>query len=121
MMARMSHKTCHSRGDGVPPTVMDTRNKIRLGGKNVSVNFKLVSLPLYMISLRVSQTDTLISGNTEDVEKEVRELGATKVTLGMIDDNSKLRKWYEKYHLKNIGYENFENSPFTVGNMECKL
>lgn len=52
---------------------------------------------------------------------EARKRGAAKVTLGMIDNNRKLRKWYEKYNFRNIGYKNFENAPFTVGCMECNL
>lgn len=49
------------------------------------------------------------------------ELGADKITLGMIDDNQKLKIWYIKNGFINVGFKKFEKAPFTVGFMELSL
>ena len=54
-------------------------------------------------------------------KKKAKELGAAKVQLGMIDDNKRLRKWYEENGFVNIGYIQYEGAPFIVGRMECQL
>jgi len=54
-------------------------------------------------------------------KKKTSTLGASKVRLGMIDDNKRLRKWYEDNGFINVGYENYEGAPFTVGRMECTV
>lgn len=54
-------------------------------------------------------------------KQTAKELGATKVALGMIDENKRLRKWYEDNGFINIGYTKYEGAPFTVGNMEWEL
>lgn len=54
-------------------------------------------------------------------KKKAKELGASKVLLGMIDDNKRLRKWYEDNGFLNIGYKKYEGAPFTIGRMECIL
>jgi ribosomal protein S18 acetylase RimI-like enzyme len=49
------------------------------------------------------------------------ELGAKKITLGMIDDNKKLKNWYIENGFINVGFKKFEKAPFTVGFMELTL
>lgn len=49
------------------------------------------------------------------------ELGADKITLGMIDDNERLKNWYVKNDFINVGFKKFEKAPFTVGFMEHLL
>lgn len=49
------------------------------------------------------------------------ELGANKITLGMIDDNQKLKNWYIRNGFINVGINKFDKAPFTVGYMECLL
>ena len=51
--------------------------------------------------------------------KSAKELGAAKIQLGMIDDNKRLKRWYEENGFVNIGYVNYDEAPFTVGRMEC--
>lgn len=46
------------------------------------------------------------------------EQGHLKVSLGMIDDNKRLRKWYERNGFINVGYKQYPNAPFLVGYME---
>jgi len=54
-------------------------------------------------------------------KQKARELGSRKVRFGMIDDNKRLRKWYEDNGFINIGYKNYDGAPVTVGKMECTL
>ena len=54
-------------------------------------------------------------------KQRARELGAGKIRLGMIDDNKRLRKWYEDNGFVNAGYKKYDGAPFTVGKMECEL
>lgn len=51
-------------------------------------------------------------------KNKAKDLKATKITLGMIDDNSRLKKWYEERGFTNIGYRQFDGTPFLVGYME---
>lgn len=52
---------------------------------------------------------------------KAKELGAKKVRLGMIDDNTKLKEWYEANGFVNIRLHRFDGSPVTTGWMECTL
>lgn len=54
-------------------------------------------------------------------KQTAEKLGANKITLGMIDDNKRLRKWYEDNGFINTGYKKYDGAPFTVGIMECIL
>ncbi|MCL2434334.1 MAG: GNAT family N-acetyltransferase [Clostridia bacterium] len=52
---------------------------------------------------------------------EARKLGARKIILGMIDDNKRLRKWYENNGFINIGYVQYDGASFIVGKMEYSI
>ena len=54
-------------------------------------------------------------------KRRAKALGAVKIRLGMIDDNKRLRKWYEDNGFVNVGYKKYPGAPFTVGKMECTL
>jgi GNAT superfamily N-acetyltransferase len=54
-------------------------------------------------------------------KQKAREFGKNTIELGMIDDNKRLRKWYEDNGFINIGYKKYEGAPFTVGRMKCTL
>ena len=45
-------------------------------------------------------------------------LGASKIRLGMIDDNKRLRKWYEENGFVTVAYKQYDGAPFLVGKME---
>ena len=49
---------------------------------------------------------------------KVRELGASKIAIGIIEDHAVLKAWYEKNGFVSTGTERFEHLPFTVGFME---
>ena len=54
-------------------------------------------------------------------ESKARELGASKIRFGMIDENKRLKKWYEDNGCICIGYRKYEGAPFTVCRMEFML
>lgn len=50
-----------------------------------------------------------------------RESGALRIRLGMIDDNKRLKKWYEENGFSNIESIKYDSAPYMVGKMECVL
>lgn len=42
----------------------------------------------------------------------------SKISLGMIEENTLLKNWYIKHGFKHIGTQNFNHLPFKVGFME---
>lgn len=50
-----------------------------------------------------------------------RELGATKITIGIIERNVVLKDWYLRYGFIHTGTRDFPSLPFTVGLMERSL
>lgn len=44
--------------------------------------------------------------------------GCVKVNIGIVEENKKLRAWYEKLGAKHIGIKKFDFFPFTCGYME---
>ncbi|MCL2050561.1 MAG: GNAT family N-acetyltransferase [Lachnospiraceae bacterium] len=52
---------------------------------------------------------------------KANEFGKSTIELGMIDDNTRLKKWYENNGFINIGHKKYENAPFTVGRMRYTL
>ena len=57
-----------------------------------------------------------------DFAKETANLrGANKIRLGMIDDNKRLRKWYEDNGFVTVEYKQYDGAPFLVGKMEYTL
>ncbi len=49
------------------------------------------------------------------------ELGADKITIGIIEENTRLKKWYKAHGFVGTGTRDFPHLPFTVGFMECAL
>lgn len=52
---------------------------------------------------------------------KAREAGFTKMTIGIVEENHVLRKWYEKFGFTHIGAKRFDFFPFTCGYMERTL
>lgn len=44
--------------------------------------------------------------------------GCKKVNIGIVEENQKLRMWYERLGAKHIGTKKFDFFPFTCGYME---
>lgn len=51
-------------------------------------------------------------------QNKVLELGGAKITIGIIEENTRLRSWYLANGFKHTGTKVFEHLPFTVGFME---
>lgn len=50
---------------------------------------------------------------------KAKEFGAKKLELGMYDDDTVLKKWYERYGFTSIGTKTYKNSPFIIRIYEC--
>ena len=53
--------------------------------------------------------------------ERAKELGCTKMNIGIVEENIVLRNWYEKYGFVHTGTEKFDFFPFTCGYMEKEL
>jgi len=50
-----------------------------------------------------------------------RRHGCEKLKLGMVDDNVRLKKWYEKHGFHTARLVKYEAVTYTVGRMELSL
>ena len=50
-----------------------------------------------------------------------KELGCTKVNIGIVEENQVLRKWYESFEFVHLGTHKSERFPFTIGFLERNL
>jgi len=57
----------------------------------------------------------------QDAFQRARELGAVKLNIGIVEENVRLRKWYESKGFLHIGTKKFDFFPFTCGYMEKML
>ena len=56
-----------------------------------------------------------------DACEKAGALGCTKLVFGIVEENVKLRKWYEKNGAVHVGTKKFDFFPFTCGYMEKTL
>lgn len=47
-----------------------------------------------------------------------KNLGCSKMNIGIVEENQLLKKWYESFGFKHIGTQEFDFFPFTCGYME---
>ena len=57
----------------------------------------------------------------EDAFEQSKKLGCTKMQLSFVEENKRLRKWYENHGFIHTGTEKFDFFPFTCGYMEINL
>ena len=57
----------------------------------------------------------------QDALAKVKELGGKKVNIGIVEENVRLRSWYESKGFVHIGTKKFDFFPFTCGYMEKHL
>ena len=50
-----------------------------------------------------------------------KALGCSKMNIGIVEDNQRLRKWYEKFGFTHTGTQKFDFFPFTCGYLEREL
>lgn len=53
--------------------------------------------------------------------KVAQELNCTKINIGIVEENTTLRKWYESFGFVHTGTQKFDFFPFTCGYMEKDL
>lgn len=51
----------------------------------------------------------------------VAESGARKITIGIIEENTRLKKWYQSQGFIHTGTKKITHLPFTVGFMEINI
>lgn len=52
---------------------------------------------------------------------EAGKLGCLQINIGIVEENLKLRKWYEAYGFEHVGTEKYDFFPFTCGYMKKVL
>lgn len=52
---------------------------------------------------------------------EAGKMGCTVMNIGIVEENIRLRKWYEAQGAKHIGTEKYDFFPFTCGYMKKEL
>lgn len=57
----------------------------------------------------------------EDCFSEAKKRSYKKVIIGIVEENTVLKKWYEKHGFKHTGTKKFDFFPFTCGYMEKEL
>ncbi len=53
--------------------------------------------------------------------ERAKELGCTKMNIGIVEENQVLRKWYEKFDFVHLGCRKYDFFPFTCGYMTREL
>lgn len=57
-----------------------------------------------------------------DKAKEiVHQNGGAKITVGIIEENTALKNWYQSLGFQHLGTKRFDHLPFTVGFMEINI
>ncbi|MBP7737554.1 MAG: GNAT family N-acetyltransferase [Spirochaetes bacterium] len=51
----------------------------------------------------------------------IKKSGGTVVSIGIIDEHTELKQWYEKLGFREVNRKKFDHLPFTVCFMEMKL
>lgn len=52
---------------------------------------------------------------------EAGKMGCSQMNIGIVEENVKLRKWYEAHGAEHIGTEKYDFFPFTCGYMKKML
>lgn len=57
----------------------------------------------------------------EHAFSQAQRLGGSRIEIGIVEENQRLRRWYEGYGFTHIGTKKFDFFPFTCGYMEKLL
>lgn len=57
----------------------------------------------------------------EHAFSEAKKMGCSQVNIGIVEENVKLRRWYEAYGAEHVGTEKYDFFPFTCGYMKKML
>ena len=53
--------------------------------------------------------------------KTAKDFGCTKMNIGIIEENQRLRRWYESFGFVHVRTQKFDFFPFTCGYMELNI
>lgn len=53
--------------------------------------------------------------------EQAKKLGCSKMTLSIIEENKRMRRWYENHGFIHTGTEKLDFFPFTCGYMEIEI
>ena len=56
-----------------------------------------------------------------DAFEKVKLFGRDKIEIGIVEENQRLRKWYESFGFVHTGTKKFDFFPFTCGYMEKSI
>ena len=56
-----------------------------------------------------------------DAFEKVKQFGRNKLEIGIVEENQRLRKWYESFGFMHTGTKKFDFFPFTCGYMEKSI
>lgn len=85
-----------------------------LPGDNVCELGSLCVLPDY-------RHDGIGDALLNDSIERAKSLGCTKMNLGIVEENTVLRAWYEAHGFTHIGTKKFDFFPFTCGYLEKNI
>ena len=54
-------------------------------------------------------------------KEKAKEMGAAKITIGIIEENARLKNWYASNGFIHTGTREFSHLPFIVGFMEYPI
>ncbi len=54
-------------------------------------------------------------------KEQAKKLGAAPLTIGIIEENTRLKRWYETHGFTHTGTKRFEHLPFTVGFLQIDI
>lgn len=57
----------------------------------------------------------------ENAFDEAKKLNCVKMDIGIVEENTVLRKWYESFGFIHLGTKKFDHFPFTCGFMEKRI
>ncbi|MBO4346696.1 MAG: GNAT family N-acetyltransferase [Lachnospiraceae bacterium] len=57
----------------------------------------------------------------KDAVKKAKSFNKEKMELGIVEENTVLKNWYEKLGFVHVGTKKFDFFPFTCGYMEMKI
>ena len=105
---------------------MEDGGKI-IGYVSVALNLHCASFPqgkfeMHNLAVLPEYRHGGIGRNLLDLAKKtVAEKGGNKLHIGIIEESTVLKKWYEANGFVSTGTQKFEHLPFTVGFMECDI
>ena len=81
-------------------------------------NIEVLTIKDLGINLKPEETG---KNAIENAYIKAKKMGCKKMSIGIVEENKVLRKWYENNGFIHIGTKKFDFFPFTCGYMERDL